>query len=170
VIPALGIPALVKEVGAGISRATALKLSGLPLHGIETGGVGGTSWSKIESLRAEPGPQRRVGNRFARWGIPTAESVPICRAAFGDRLVIASGGIRNGIEVAKAIALGADAAALALPFLRAAEHSAEAVVLEIEGVLAELRAALFLTGCASIAELKRRGPAILTRNPDPTSA
>ncbi len=98
------------------------------MAGVETAGVGGTSWSRIESLRTTDPLKRAVGERFTRWGIPTAESVAICRRVLPDRVVIASGGIRNGIEVAKAIALGADAAAIALPLLRAAERSIDDAV------------------------------------------
>jgi isopentenyl-diphosphate delta-isomerase len=156
VIPELGVPVLVKEVGSGISETTARKLRELPIAGVETAGVGGTSWSKVESLRATDAVRRGVGELFARWGIPTAESVATCRRVLPDRVVIASGGIRNGIEIAKALALGADAAALALPFLRAADRSVEAVVEEIERITAELRTAMFLTGSATVADLRQR--------------
>jgi len=152
----LGVPVLVKEVGSGISETTARKLAELPIAGVETGGVGGTSWSMVESLRAADPLRRALGERFASWGIPTAESVVACRRALPTHVVIASGGIRDGIEIAKALALGADAAAIALPFLRAAARSADAVVEEIERLVAELRTAMFLTGCAAPAELRGR--------------
>lgn len=166
VAPALGVPVLLKEVGSGISRTTALKLRDLPIAGVETSGVGGTSWSRIESLRTTDPVQRSTGELFARWGIPTAESISICRAALPDRVVIASGGIRNGIEVAKALALGADAVSLALPLLRAAARSVEEAVLVLRRVVEELRTVMFLTGCRSVAELRRRP---LTRARDLTA-
>jgi isopentenyl-diphosphate delta-isomerase len=166
VAPALGVPVLLKEVGSGISRTTALKLRDLPIAGVETAGVGGTSWSRIESLRTTDPVQRSTGELFARWGIPTAESISICRAALPDRVVIASGGIRNGIEVAKALALGADAVSLALPLLRAAARSVEEAVLVLRRVVEELRTVMFLTGCRSVAELRRRP---LTRARDLTA-
>ncbi len=156
VAPALGVPVLVKEVGSGISRTTALKLRDLPIAGVETAGVGGTSWSKIESLRTGDPVQRSTGELFARWGIPTAESISICREALPERVVIASGGIRNGIEVAKALALGADAVSLALPLLRAAERSVEDAVVALRRIVEELRTAMFLTGCRTVAELRAR--------------
>jgi isopentenyl-diphosphate delta-isomerase len=162
-IPELGVPVLLKEVGAGLSRTTALKIAALPVAGVETGGLGGTSWAKVESLRAADPTRRGVGELFARWGIPTSESIVACRAALGDRVVIASGGLRNGIEIAKALALGADAAALALPLLRAAEQSAEAVVEALERLVAELRVAMFLTGCTRVAELRAR-PLVAARD------
>jgi isopentenyl-diphosphate delta-isomerase len=156
IIPTLGVPVLVKEVGSGISEATALKLRTLPLAGVETSGLGGTSWSRIESLRTADPVQRGVGELFARWGVPTAESVAICRRVLPDRVVIASGGIRNGIEIAKALALGADAAAAALPVLRAAERSIDEAVQALQQLIAELRTAMFLTGCRSPSELRSR--------------
>ncbi|GEJ58136.1 type 2 isopentenyl-diphosphate Delta-isomerase [Anaeromyxobacter diazotrophicus] len=156
VAPAVGVPVLLKEVGAGISRATALKIRELPVAGVETAGVGGTSWARIESLRTADPVQRSTGELFARWGIPTAESVATCRAVLPDRVVIASGGIRNGIEAAKALALGADAVALALPLLKAAERSTEEAVLALRRVIEELRTAMFVTGCRTVPELRLR--------------
>jgi isopentenyl-diphosphate delta-isomerase len=156
VIPALGVPVLLKEVGAGISEATALKIRALPVAGVETCGVGGTSWARIESLRTGDPIQRAVGELFSRWGVPTAESVEICRRVLPDRVVIASGGLRNGIEMAKALALGADAAAAALPVLRAAERSADDAVQALRQLVEELRTVLFLTGCRTVADLRSR--------------
>jgi isopentenyl-diphosphate delta-isomerase len=156
VIPAVGVPVLLKEVGSGFSRATARKLRDLPLAGVETAGVGGTSWSKIESLRTKDPVQRTTGELFARWGTPTAESIALCREELPGRVVIGSGGMRNGIEVAKALALGADAASLALPFLKAAERSVEDAIQAIRQVVSELRTAMFLTGSRTVAELKTR--------------
>jgi isopentenyl-diphosphate delta-isomerase len=156
VVPAVGVPVLLKEVGAGISRTTALKIRELPVAGVETSGVGGTSWSKVESMRTADPVQRTTGELFARWGIPTVESIAICREVLPDRVVIASGGIRNGIEVAKALALGADAASLALPILRAADRSVEDAILALRRVVEELRTAMFVTGCRTVPELRRR--------------
>ncbi|WP_242392909.1 type 2 isopentenyl-diphosphate Delta-isomerase [Anaeromyxobacter oryzisoli] len=156
VAPEVGVPVLLKEVGCGISEPTARKIAELPVAGVETAGLGGTSWSRIESLRTDDPVKQGVGERFARWGIPTAESVAICRRALPDRVVIASGGIRSGIEIAKAIALGADAAAVALPILRAAERSVDAAIQEIARLVEELRTAMFLTGARTVAELRAR--------------
>jgi isopentenyl-diphosphate delta-isomerase len=167
-ISAIRVPVLVKEVGSGISEVTAMKLKTLPLAGVETAGAGGTSWSKIESLRASDPTQRSTGELFARWGIPTAESVLVCRQVLPGMKLIASGGMRTGIEIAKAIALGADAAAMALPILKAAEISVENAVQTIEAILTELKTAMFVTGISSIAELKQRGTHVLRRAPDLT--
>lgn len=155
-IPKLGVPVLLKEVGSGISETTATKVKALPIAGIETAGSGGTSWSKIESYRTNDPVQRTTGELFARWGIPTAESVVNCRRVFPDKLVIASGGMRNGIEAAKAIALGADAAGYALPILKAAEQSVEAAEQAIQQIIEELRTAMFVTGCAKVSDLKTK--------------
>ncbi|HLD75003.1 MAG TPA: type 2 isopentenyl-diphosphate Delta-isomerase [Bdellovibrionota bacterium] len=157
VIPTLKVPVLIKEVGAGISETTAKKLQKLAIAGIETAGRGGTSWSKIESLRTKNEIQKSVGELFTHWGIPTTESIKICRQYFPSRVVIASGGIRNGIEVAKAIALGADAAALAHPFLKAAHESLERVLELIERIKEELRTTMFVTGCRNIGDLRKKG-------------
>ncbi len=166
VIPQLGVPVLLKEVGSGISETTARKLGALGLAGIETAGSGGTSWSKIESLRTSNAIQRTTGELFARWGVPTAESVVLCRKHLPGLVVIASGGMRNGIEAAKAIALGADAVAFALPLLKAAEVSVEAAVEAINQVLEELRTAMFVTGARNLAELRQKP---LRRLPDFTA-
>ena len=158
VAPCLSVPVLVKEVGSGISETTAAKLAKLPIAGVETAGAGGTSWSKIESRRAEVGGiQQSTGELFARWGVPTAESVVTCRKLLPPAMaIVASGGIRNGIEAAKAIALGADIVAFALPMLKAVEVSIEAGVEAIDRVKEELRTAMFLTGARTLEELRTR--------------
>jgi isopentenyl-diphosphate delta-isomerase len=168
-ISELNTPVFIKEVGAGISRSTAKKLRSLPIRGVETAGAGGTSWSKIESLRTTDPTGQGLGTLFARWGIPTAESVVICRAELPDLSIVASGGIRNGIEVAKALALGADVAAAALPILKAAEKSVDDAVEAIQRILTELRTTLFVTGMKSIQDLKTYGPEILRKAPDLTA-
>jgi isopentenyl-diphosphate delta-isomerase len=162
-IPELQVPVFLKEVGAGISLRTARKMKSIPFHGIETAGAGGTSWSKIEALRTQNPQAAKTGILFAEWGTPTAESVLHCRSEFPDRIVIASGGIRNGIEIAKAIALGADAAATALPILKAAEQSVEQAIEAIETLKTELKTAMFVTGMGSIQELRTHGPSLLKR-------
>jgi isopentenyl-diphosphate delta-isomerase len=160
-IPQLGVPVFLKEVGSGISQRTARKIKSIPFSGIETAGVGGTSWSKIEALRAQNPIGHSTGVLFAQWGIPTAESVLNCRAEFPDRIVIASGGIRNGIEIATAIALGADAAATALPVLKAAEISVDHAIAAIERIITELRTAMFVAGVSSVKDLRTQGRSLL---------
>lgn len=156
VVPALPVPCVVKEVGAGISERTAARLARLPLAGVEVAGVGGTSWARVESHRAPAGSATAAtGERLRGFGVPTAWSIRFCRAAFGERLVVASGGLRTGLDVAVALALGADVAALARPLLAAAAESEAAAVAALEGIVHELRVVCFCTGARSIAELRR---------------
>ena len=156
VIPKLPVPALVKEVGSGISERAALKLAKLPLSGIETAGVGGTSWALVESFRAESASvHAEVGRRLRGFGTPTAQSIVICRKHFGERVVVASGGVRTGMDAAIALALGADAVAIAQPFLEAADQSEDAVVAALETLLYELKVILFCTGSRDLAAFKQ---------------
>lgn len=152
----LAFPVLVKEVGAGISARTAAKLATLPLAGVEVAGVGGTSWAKVESYRApEQSLQAAVGQRLAGFGIPTAEAIRATRAALPPRMaVVASGGLRTGLDIALSLALGADVAACAKPLLEAAQQSEEAVFRALELLIHELRVICFCTGCARAAELR----------------
>lgn len=142
----LPVPIIAKEVGNGISGAIAAKLVEAGIAAIDVAGAGGTSWAKVEGERAENPLQARLGETFRDWGIPTAECVVQVRAAAPNIPLIASGGLRNGLEVAKAIALGADLAGLALPFLKAATESTQATQDLVEVLLAELRTTLFCTG------------------------
>ncbi|UJR78352.1 Isopentenyl-diphosphate delta-isomerase [Sandaracinus amylolyticus] len=161
-LPQLGVPAIAKEVGAGISERAARKIARLPFAGIEVAGTGGTSWARVESHRAPAASmQAEVGERLAGFGVSTAESVRICRRVLGasdpsglQRSVIASGGVRHGMDVAVAIALGADAAALAKPLLAAADESEDAVVRVLETLIFELRVIAFCCGARDVAELR----------------
>lgn len=158
---ALRIPVILKEVGAGISATTAQKIRRLPVGGVEVAGVGGTSWARIEALRSDNRIQAETGQELAAWGIPTAESLVTCRRMLPDLPLICSGGMRTGLEVAKALALGADLVAMALPFLQAAQHGVEAVVERIGQLMFELRTVMFLTGAATVGDLRTR--AVLRR-------
>jgi isopentenyl-diphosphate delta-isomerase len=151
----LGRPVLVKEVGAGISPRTARLLADRGVAAIDVSGAGGTSWSKIEALRAEDAERRELGLAFADWGIPTAQSLALCRAELPQLPLIASGGIRDGITAAKALALGADLVGLALPLLGAADQSQEAVERMLRRFARELRLVMFLVGARSLEELRR---------------
>ncbi|MEO0848528.1 MAG: type 2 isopentenyl-diphosphate Delta-isomerase [Cyanobacteria bacterium J06648_1] len=151
----ISVPVIAKEVGNGISAKMTTRLIEAGVDAIDVAGAGGTSWAKVESERAETSLQRRLGRTFADWGIPTADCIVQIRAQYTDLPLIASGGLRNGLEVAKAIALGADLGGLAFPFLQAADESEAAVDQLIELLIAELKTVLFCTGNANIAELKR---------------
>lgn len=151
------VPVVAKEVGSGISEQTARRLAEIGIRVIDTAGVGGTSWARIEARRSDD-PQ--VGELFADWGIPTPDSIQaVARVAAdiadvdGGLTVIGSGGLRSGLDVAKAIALGSHLAGMAYPFLRAADHSTERVVATVERITRELRIAMFAVGARNLAEL-----------------
>jgi isopentenyl-diphosphate delta-isomerase len=147
----LGKPVVAKETGCGIGRRVAERLRAVGVTACDVSGAGGTSWVAVETLRAE-GAQRALGERFWDWGVPTAVSVVWARRA--GLVPIATGGIQSGLDVARALALGARAAGIARPALRAfeagGEAGAEAFFDQLE---AELRTAMLLTGCRRAAEL-----------------
>lgn len=157
----LPVPVIAKEVGNGISATMATRLIEAGVSAIDVAGAGGTSWARVESERAKHPLQRRLGNTFADWGLPTAECISAIRAIAPEKPLIASGGLRNGLDVAKAIALGADLGGLALPFLQAASESEAALDALVEALVAELTTVFFCTGCHSVTELRQ--PGILTR-------
>lgn len=150
----LPVPVIAKEVGNGISAQMAQKLIEAGVSAIDVAGAGGTSWSRVESERAMDAKQRRLGQTFANWGIPTADCITTVRAVAPDLPLIASGGLRDGLEAAKTIALGADLAGLALPFLQAAAESEAALQTLTEILLAELTTVLFCTGSPNLAALR----------------
>jgi isopentenyl-diphosphate delta-isomerase len=150
----LPVPVIVKEVGNGISAKMAHKLIGAGVTAIDVAGAGGTSWALVESERADNILQRRLGRTFADWGVPTADCITGIRSIAPDVPLIASGGLRHGVDVAKAIALGADIAGLAMPFLQAATSS-EATLYDLAEVLiAEISTVLFCTGNATLEQLQ----------------
>ncbi len=148
---ALSVPVIVKEVGSGLSARVGRVLSDQGVKILDTAGAGGTSWSRIESARAG---NQALGERFADWGIPTPESIRQL-STLPDVTVIGSGGISHGLDVAKAIAAGADLAGAAYPFLEAATASPDRVVEIIESMINELKICMFCTGVATIEALKR---------------
>ena len=160
----ISVPVIAKEVGNGISGAMAKKLIEAGVGAIDVAGAGGTSWAKVESERAENNLQRRLGATFADWGIPTADCLVEIREKYQDVPLIASGGLRNGLEVAKVIAIGADLAGLALPFLQAAAESPEALEELIQLLLAEIRTVLFCTGNINIENLQKSNSLKLLRD------
>ena len=142
-------PVIVKETGCGISYETAAKLK---VSAIDVAGVGGTSWSLVESYRST-GVKRDIGRTFAGWGIPTADAIR--ETAKLNVPVIASGGIRTGLDAAKAMALGAECAGVALPVLEAWDKNGKKGVKDfLERFVYELKVAMFLTGSRSVKELR----------------
>ena len=151
---ALKLPVMAKETGAGISREVALLLKKAGVKGIDVGGLGGTSFSAVEYYRARKEAQslkERLGATFWNWGIPTPASVVLANVGLP---LVATGGVRSGLDVGKAIALGASAAGMAKPMLEAAKVGAGAVAEELHAVIAELKAAMFLVGASNLRELR----------------
>lgn len=153
----LEVPVVVKEVGWGISGRLAKWLAEAGVAAIDVAGAGGTSWSEVEYHRAPTERLKRLARSFADWGIPTAESLIAVGEAAPHVLRFASGGLRNGIDVAKCLALGATLGGLASPFLKAAAQSAEAVIETIDFLADELRIAMFCAGAGNVAALREPG-------------
>ncbi len=150
VVAGLDVPVIVKEIGCGIAASTGRALADVGVEWVDTAGLGGTSWARIEAARKD---DIALGELFANWGVPTPESIRALTAIGGLR-VIGSGGIRSGLDAAKALAMGAEIVGLAQPFLGPALESADAVVHAIERVVTELRIAMFCTGASRVAELR----------------
>lgn len=153
-------PVIIKETGAGISYAVAKRLHDIGVAAIDVGGFGGTSLAAAEIYRAKAEGDElgeHLGHLFGwDWGITTVESIVECSAIPFPIPVIATGGIRTGLDVAKSIALGADVCSAALPFLKPVmEHvNSDTVVQKIKEMSEELKVAMFLTSCKTVVELK----------------
>ena len=146
----VNVPVMAKETGTGICAEDAKALEEAGVSFIDVEGAGGTSWAAVETYRAD---DRYMGELFWDWGIPTAVStVEVANSV--EVPVISSGGIRSGLDAAKAIALGADAVGMALPALKGAYEGQDALVKMIERFNESLRIAMFLVGASNIEELK----------------
>jgi len=158
-------PVIIKETGCGISAATAQRCWGAGVSAIDIGGWGGTSWAAVESVRADESKNAKdralksLGQDFSCWGIPTVVSLAEVLATGSP--VIASGGIRSGLDIAKALALGADLCGMALPLLKPAMESDEALSNAIDVIHHQLLVTMFLTGSARVSDLKK-APVYLT--------
>ena len=150
----LPVPVVVKEVGGGISTEVARALAEAGVAGIDVAGAGGTSWSEVERHSAANESSSNVAATFAEWGIPTANSVRMAREGAPRTTIIASGGIRTGLDAAKAIGLGADAVGIAAPLLKPATVSPEAVIESVREVEEGLRIAMFCIGAPDISRLR----------------
>lgn len=158
----IGLPVIAKETGAGICREQALLLKSCGVAAIDVGGAGGSSMSAMEEARsAERGDEntRSIGALYRDWGIPTP--ISLVEAGSAELPLIATGGVRSGLDIARALALGASLVGMAFPFLKAASESFEAVCELIERLVAELKVAMQLSGAAS-GEALRRVPVVVT--------
>ncbi len=152
---ALEVPVVVKEVGWGLSKELARQLVDAGVTALDVAGAGGTSWSQVEMYRSRTEIQRKVAAAFRDWGIPTALSIQIVREVASDILLVASGGIRTGLDVAKALALGADVASMAHPLLVAAMSSPEALYEHLEVIRRQFQVTMFVAGAADVPALRQ---------------
>ncbi|MBI2570054.1 MAG: type 2 isopentenyl-diphosphate Delta-isomerase [Candidatus Schekmanbacteria bacterium] len=156
------VPVLAKEVGNGVSERMARQLIDVGVAGIDVGGAGGTAFQQVEELVGEDAELAAIASAFMGWGIPLVDSLRAVRSCSMHLPLIATGGIRSGVDVAKALALGANLCGMASPFLRAAMESEAAVVARIRELVGVLRRVMFLTAASSVEEL-RGHPEVLVR-------
>jgi len=151
---AVTVPVIAKEVGWGFARDTARRLAEAGVTAIDVAGSGGTSWSQVEMYRAQTEVQRAIAATFQDWGIPTAESILAVKEGAPGLPIIASGGLRSGLDIAKCIGLGASVGGMAGPFLKAATQSLAAVYDQITITQTEIKIVMFCIGVNSIADLQ----------------
>jgi len=165
IVDEVDVPVVMKETGCGVAFEDAVKMEEAGVKGLDVSGVGGTSWAAVEHhIAKEVGDSGReiLGQSLWNWGIPTAVSV--VETSQSTRLkIIASGGIRTGADMAKAIALGADAVGMAKPFLEKAVKGPDALREHINQILLEFKTVMFLTGASSVEDLKRARVVIMGR-------
>jgi isopentenyl-diphosphate delta-isomerase len=150
----LEVPVIAKEVGWGISERTAKLLADCGVQAIDVAGAGGTSWSQVEMHRAPDEFTRELAATFVGWGIPTAESILNVKKAVPDMTVLASGGIKDGLDIAKCIALGATLGGMAGQFLKAAADSAERTIEMIKLTKRQIEVTMFAAGVGTLEGLK----------------
>ena len=146
----LTVPVIIKEVGWGISSQTANQLKNAGVSAIDIAGAGGTSWTEVEMHRTKSESGRTIASAFVNWGIPTSESIQLVKIIAPDIPIFASGGIKNGVDIAKSIALGATLVGMAGQFLKAATISPEAVINTINRVKKEIQICMFATGAGNL--------------------
>ncbi len=153
IVAALHCPVVVKEIGCGLSATLALRLKEVGVKIIDVAGAGGTSWAAVVADCAPTNRARQTAETFREWGIPTATSLVNCRAAYPDAKIIASGGMRNGLDAAKAIRLGADLVGFAGSILSETVESDERLRERFDTIIEELRITAFCTGSSSLKAL-----------------
>jgi isopentenyl-diphosphate delta-isomerase len=149
----LEVPVIAKEVGWGMSERTAKLLADCGVSAIDVAGAGGTSWSQVEMHRAPDEFTRKLAATFVGWGIPTAESILNVKKAAPEMMVFASGGIKDGLDIAKCVALGASLGGMAGQFLKAAAVSTEKVVEMMNLTKKQIEVTMFACGAGEIVEL-----------------
>ena len=152
----LEVPVIAKEVGWGISEKTAKLLADCGVQAIDVAGAGGTSWSQVEMHRAPDEFTRRLAATFVGWGIPTSDSILNVKKAVPDMTIFASGGLKDGLDIAKCIALGATLGGMAGQFLKAAAISTDQAVEMMKLTKRQIEVTMFATGAASLEELVER--------------
>lgn len=151
---ASSVPVIAKEVGWGFAPSDVKNLVNAGVSAIDVAGAGGTSWSEVEYHRAPNAYHARVARAFADWGIPTADAIQYAKDVSPETPIIASGGLRDGIDVAKCIALGALVGGMAGPFLKTANESQDAVEQFIEETNAQIKIAMLCSGATNITDLQ----------------
>lgn len=149
----LEVPVIVKEVGWGISILAAQMLADAGVAAIDVAGAGGTSWSEVEMHRAESKQARQIASTFVNWGIQTTECILNIKEKHPEMTILASGGLKNGLDISKTIALGASMGGLAGPFLKAASVSEDIVTAEINRIKREIQISMFGAGVGNIKSL-----------------
>jgi isopentenyl-diphosphate delta-isomerase len=152
---AFPIPVIAKEVGWGFSKEDIRLLANAGVAAIDVAGAGGTSWSQVEMHRAKTESQKRLAAAFVDWGLPTSEVIQEVRRTAPQLKVIASGGLRSGVDIAKCIALGAQLGGMASPFLKAAARSVEDVIQTIAEIRREMQVCMFVAGAGDLEGLQR---------------
>jgi isopentenyl-diphosphate delta-isomerase len=151
----LGVPVLIKEVGNGISAKLAKRFVDAGISHIDVAGAGGTSWAAVEAARIDDPHHAAVANSFSDWGVTTADAIRSVRDTCPQATIIASGGIKSGLDIARALRLGADFAGQAAGLLSAANASTDELVQHIESLKYALRIACFCTDSPNISALKK---------------
>lgn len=150
---ASALPVIAKETGAGMSVDDAIALKKAGVIGLDVGGMSGTSFAAVEMYRARDYVHRRMGETLRDWGIPTPASVHYSHTVLP---VMATGGLRNGLDIAKSLVIGADAGGMAVSLLRPAMKGEDELRTEVRAIIEELKAVMLLTGSASVSELKKK--------------
>jgi len=153
---AMDVPVVVKEVGWGISEKVAKSLFDIGVSAVDVAGAGGTSWSEVEKFRTVKKTSAIAAEGFLDWGIPTSDCLVEIVRNHPDRLIFASGGLKNGIDVVKCVALGASMGGIARPLLLAAADSEETLREKLNAITSQIKIVMFCTGSKDIKDLRNK--------------